>query len=490
MSTAGVTARRVPDTAAPAAGPGRRDRSFAVVFALDLWERFSFFGLATILVLYLVAPVGEGGAGLPAVDAAAVFGAYMSLGFLAGLPGGWLTDRLLGPRRAAIAGGALVAAGHLTLAVPATAATYVGLLCVAGGTGLVKPATAALAALTRGGRANTQATFSLFYLAIQVSALLAPLVVGTVAERVGWHAGFAVAGAGMVTGLVWFVVGTRGGGTERTAHRMSPAVRRGCVRWAVVLVVVVVTVALLAANRLVTAQQVLIPPGLSTLAAPAAFVAHLLRGERITGPDRRRTIGLVILLAASSCFWMIFAQDTSVLGVFARNDVDREVGGWLVPAAWFQSLHPLFVLLLAPLSAWWWGRRSRSPRTLGFAVALALAGGSFVLVAAAGRGPVSPWWLVGAYLLQAGGEIVVGPVGLALAARLAPPGRRGQFLGLYGLFAAFGVVSGNQLYRLTGVLPLPLYFLLCGLAVVVVAVLLAAVSPRVDRLLQAGGTAA
>jgi POT family proton-dependent oligopeptide transporter len=297
----------------------------------------------------------------------------------------------------------------------------------------------------------------------------------------------------MSVGLVWFVVGMRGAGdfARRPAHPLAPPARRRLARYGAVAGSCLAAVAaLLGTADLVVARAVLIPLGLLTLAAPAAYVAYLLRRRGLTGSDRQRTVGLVLLLAASSAFWMIFAQDASVLGVFARDSTDRTVGGWQVPAAWFQSLHPLFVLLLAPLLAWLWSRRDRSPRSLPFAAALFAGGGSFVLMAGAARAAahdaVSPLWLVGAYLLQAGGEIVVGPVGLALAARLAPPGRTGQFLGLYGLFAAFGVVLGNGLYRLTGRVPLSVYFLLCGGSVIAVAAVLATASPALDRLLRAG----
>jgi POT family proton-dependent oligopeptide transporter len=471
-------------------------RRFGVVFVLDLWERFSFFGMAAVLVLYLVAPPHSGGLGMPATDAAAVFGAYMSLAFLTGLPGGWLADRILGPRRAAVIGGALIAVGHLVLAGSVAAMTYVGLLCVACGTGLVKPATAALVALTGRGLSTTETAFSVFYVSIQASALVAPLVVGALAEGVSWHAGFAAAGVGMVIGLIIFVAGMRGAGdfARRPANPLpagplSARIHRR-LRWLALGVVgVLVSVGVLIATAGgVTPKTVLIPLGLLTVATPAAYVVYLRRRVGLSPRDRRRTTGLVVLLAASSGFWMIFAQDASVLGVFARDSTDRTIGGLHVPASWFQSLHPLFVLVLAPLFAWLWERREGPPRSLTFVVALLAGGGSFVVMSGAARaavhGPVSPLWLVATYAMQGAGEMVIGPIGLALAARLAPPGRTGQYLGLYGLFAALGVVVGNRLYGLTAVLPLPSYFLLCGGSVVLIAAALSATSSTVDQLIR------
>jgi proton-dependent oligopeptide transporter, POT family len=468
-----------------------RLRRFGVVFVLDLWERFSFFGMAAVLVLYLVASPAEGGLGMATTDAAAVFGAYMSLAFLAGLPGGWLADRILGPRRSAVIGGVLVAAGHLILAGPVAATTYLGLLCVACGTGLVKPATAALVAVTGRGLSTTETAFSVFYVSIQASALVAPIVVGALAEGVSWHAGFVAAGAGMAIGLVVFAVGMRGAGdfARQPANPLPVEARRRLGRLAVGAAAgLIAVVALIATAGGLSPHAVLVLLGVLTVVTPAAYVVALRRRAGLSRGDRRRTTGLVVLLAASSGFWMIFAQDASVLGVFARDNTDRTIGALDVPASWFQSLHPLFVLLMAPLFAWLWSRRDGPPRSFAFAAALLAGGGSFVVMAGAARaaadGPVSPLWLVGTYAMQAAGEMVIGPVGLALAARLAPSGRTGQYLGLYGLFAALGVVLGNRLYGLTAVLPLPWYFLLCGGSVVLIAAALFATSSTVDRLIR------
>jgi proton-dependent oligopeptide transporter, POT family len=398
----------------------KRGSGFTTLFVVDLWERFSFFGMSAILVLYLTAPDGLGMAPQPA---AGIFGGYLALSFIAGLPGGWIADRVLGPRNAVLLGGSMIAAGHLVLAVPESLALYCGLFLVAGGTGLVKPAMAALVAATTSGDHSREAMFSFFYMSIQVSALIAPVVVGVLAEKVSWHLGFAAAAAGMALGLVQFTLGVRKDPERR--------------------------------------QEI-----------PKA---------KWTPGSRKRIRGYVKLMLASSVFWMIFAQSGSVLSVFAQQSTDRTVGGFEVPASWFQAAHPLFVLLIAPLAAKLWLRAGDKLSTpLKFAGALALAGLSFVLMAGAAglEAPVSPWWLIAVYLLFSCGEVALAPVGLSLAVAVAPPGYESRFLGINGLFAALGVVIGGQLFRLTTVIPLHTYFLLLGGASVVVGAIVAVTARR------------
>ncbi|MFI5527147.1 peptide MFS transporter [Kitasatospora sp. NPDC051853] len=447
--------------------PGDRPRGLGTLLAVDLWERFSFFGMAAILVLYLTADQDRGGAGLSAQNATAVFAAYMALGFLAGLPGGWLADRVLGARRAVLLGGALIAAGHAVLATPWTASPYGGLLLVVAGTGLVKPAIAALVASVSGpDPARREAAFARFYLCIQVSALIAPAVTGLLAEQVAWHLGFAVAAAGMLAGLAQFALGLRRFG-EHGRRPARPLTRPEALRVLRRTVPVAglaggLAAAAAAAGAVPGALAVL---GLGTVLLPFWYLRTLRRG-----PAPVRLGGFTALMTASSAFWMLFAQGGSVLNLFAERHTDRQVLGFEVPAGWFQSAHPLFVLLAAPLVARGWRRFGpRADAPVKFAAALLAAGLGFVLMAGAAlsalRAPVGPHWLLLVYLLHSLGELSLAPAALALAATVAPPGSTGRFLALNGLFAAVGVVAGGQLFRLTTVLPLPLYFLLMGTAV-------------------------
>ncbi|BCJ47989.1 peptide transporter [Actinoplanes ianthinogenes] len=438
------------------------------LFVLDMCERFSFFGLAATLVLYLVAGDGPG---LPATQAAAVFGAYVSVSFLSGGPGGWVADRLLGPRAAALTGGTLIACGHLLLAATAL---YAGLLCLAAGTGLLKPATAALVAELPSGRTRTASLYSVFYVSIQFSAIAGPLVAGLAADRAGWTVAFAAPAVVMVAGLIIFATGAvPAHGPQRP---LAPEeVRR--LGWRVAAGIGLLAVLLAVAPMLIVL-------GLITVAAPFVDLGLLRRAVAADPAARRRLTSLAWLLGASSAYWAIFAQGSSALALFARDHTDRVAAGFTVPAAWLQALHPALVLVLAPLYAAMRRRRDIPRRPArSFAAALAAAGASFVLLAVAqvqaAAGPVPAWWLGGVYLLQAAGELVVGPLGLALTARLAPPGLTARYLGLYGLFAALGALAGNRLYLLTSVVAPETYFAGCGLAVAAVGAAL--LVPGADR---------
>ncbi|WP_050497707.1 oligopeptide:H+ symporter [Streptomyces californicus] len=468
-------AERAARPAVPAPpGPGAR-RAFLTLLGVDLWERFSFFGMAAILVLYLTAAPADGGLGMAPQTATAVFATYMSSSFIAGLPGGWLADRVLGARRAVLAGGGLIAAGHAVLSLTSATALYAGLLLIVVGTGLSKPSLAAMVAAVSGPE-RREAAFSRFYMCIQVSALVAPVVTGVLAQRVAWHLGFAVAALGMAAGLAQFGLGMRafagtGRGPVRPLARTEAAAalrRAGAV---LAVAAAAVTAVSLGALPLTALLAVL---GLVTLTLPFLYLRALRRRTSVGG---ERLSAFTAVMGASAAFWMIFAQSGSVLTLFAERHTDRLVLGFDVPTSWLQSAHPLFVLLLAPFVT-----RLRGGVTTKVAGSLGVAGLSFVVMAGAAflarEQRVSVAWLIGVYLLYSLGEIVLAPAGLALAAAVAPPGFANRFLALNGMFAAVGVVLGGQLYRLTSVLPLPVYFLLMGTAVLAIGAALAARAPR------------
>ncbi|MEV6599701.1 peptide MFS transporter [Actinoplanes sp. NPDC051346] len=455
---------------------------FSTLFWMDMWERFSFYGMTAILYLYASAPVADGGFGMPAGSAAALFGTYMSLVFLAALPGGWLADRVLGTRRAVVYGGAGIAAGHAVLSLPARWSLYLGLLLVIVGTGLLKPAMATLVTSPhRDDDRRREAAMSIFYMSIQLSALLAPVVVGLLAEKVAWHLGFGAAAVGMTAGLIVYAAGARRFGDLglRPAAPLPPDRRRVLGRRAGTVVGVVGLVLVMGgASGVIHIEHVLMASGLLLLVLPVGYILALRRIPALTHADRGRLGAFVVLLAGSSVFWLLYAQGGSVLAMFAQQHTDRDIAGWTVPVSWFQSAHPFFILVLAPMFATLWLRLgARVDVPVKFAGALVCVGASWLLLAVAARlatgGDVSPGWLLTAFLLQVCGELALAPVGLSLAVKVAPPGYTSQYLGLFWLFAAVGAGLGGQLARLAGSLSLPAYFLLFGGLATAVGVVLA-----------------
>ncbi|WP_206505980.1 peptide MFS transporter [Streptomyces chrestomyceticus] len=462
-------------------GPLGRPRWFFTLFATDVWERFSFYGMSAILVLYATAPPSGGGLGMSSGDAAALYGLYLAAVFVASVPGGWIGDRLLGARRAVLYGGVLIGLGHVSLAVPGHPLFYPGLLLIAAGTGLLKPNMAGLlsAFYAPEDRAGRDAGFAVFYMSVQISSLVAPLVVGAVGETVDWHLGFGLAAFGMALGLLQYVRGSRHFGTVGHApERAATPAQRTRVLWGTGLAVAVLAVGYGTDAALGTFRiaHVMALTGLLTVLVPVLFFWRLLRDPRLTRAERVRVKTYVWLFLASALFWAMSLQGGSVFSVFARDSTDRTVLGFTVPASWFQSALPLFVLLTAPLFAALWKRAGdRITTAAKFAIGMVCVGAAFTVMAlaawqtaSAAEGRVPAVWLLLAFLLLAAGEVAFAPVGMSAATAVAPATFVSQMVGLFWLAGALGGgLGGNTLKVAGGGSPSPAYFLALALAALV-----------------------
>ncbi|MDN3355322.1 peptide MFS transporter [Actinomadura sp. DC4] len=461
-------------------------RGLATLFMTEMWERFSFYGMRSILVLFLAASAAEGGLGLKEGTAKALVGVYSAMVYLVTLPGGWVSDRVLGPRRAVLCGGAVIMLGHVALAVPGGAGfVYLGLTLIIAGTGLLKPNIATLVGhLYRLDEdARRDAGFSIFYMGINLGAFLAPLVVGTLGQRVSWHLGFGTAAAGMALGLLQYVLGGRhlNDGpppralSERERRHLREAVLAGCAAVAGVVLLGVATGTLTLDN--VTWALAVIP-----LVVAVAYFGFMFFGSREITPDERaRLRAYVWLFVAASVFWMVYDQAATELSTFARHRTDLSVGGWEMPSSWLQAINPIMVIVLAPLFAGLWVRTGpRLSTPLKFSVAMALCGLSFVIMALAAAeashgAKVSVLWLVVTYLIQTAGELCLSPVGLSVTTKLAPKAFASQMIGVWYLAVAVGDAIGGQLTRLAGTaLSEPAYFLMLGVVALATGAALAA----------------
>ncbi len=449
-------------------------RGLATLFSTEMFERFSFYGMRAILVLYLAAPTEDGGLGLPLATAMALYSIYNSAVYLAALPGGWLADRVFGGRRAVLYGGITITVGHVLLALPGALFAYLGLATIAAGTGLLKPTISALVGgLYSDEDTRRDAGFSLFYLGINLGAFVAPLLTGWLAQEISYHAAFLVAAVGMALALVQYVLGGKWLGNVglEPAQPLAAAERSATLRkvglWvglgAAALVVNWVATGGLELNTVINGMTVV------ALATPVVILTALLSKSSLPAADVARVRAFGYLFVGAAIFWMIYDQAGSVLALFAENNTDRGVLGFTIPTGWFASISALLVIILAPVfTAVWLKLGSRQPVTMvKFGMGLVLVGSSFGLMAlasqAAGSGErVSPLWLVGVNLLQVLGELMLSPVGLAATSRLAPAGLTSQFLGLWFLATAVGNAAAAQLSRLTTVLDGWSYFLILG----------------------------
>lgn len=443
-----------------------------VLFFAELWERFSYYGMRAILVLFMVAPAAEGGLGMTAAEAAVVYGNYTMAVYLLAIPGGVAADTFLGAWRAVLAGGLVIAAGHFSLAFADAGALYAGLALVAIGTGLFKPSISALVG-TLYGREDSRrdAGFSLFYMGINIGGFLAPLVTGFLAQNpsmkawlaaqgldplASWHWGFAAAGIGMLAGLaVLLLLGRRfaipppggegGAPTASSLQSPSPSPTRGeggtKARPAITFAAVVAGTLVLLALVMLSDRPGFEPLRWAYVLVPAVLAVWL----GLSADEERRRFGaMFVLLIGAILFWAIFEQAGLTIALFADQLTRAEIAGWAFPSAWFQSLNPLFVILLSPLfAALWMKLGDRQPSSpVKFGVGLVFLSLSFLLMVPAAlltaAGRVSPLWLVGLFFLQTVGELFLSPVGLSTMTRLAPARAVGFVLGIWFLGFAFG----------------------------------------------------
>jgi proton-dependent oligopeptide transporter, POT family len=442
----------VPDTSGIAGHP----RGLTSLFFTEMWERFSYYGMRAILILFMVATPAVGGLGMPTEQAAAIYGLYTGSVYFTAIPGGWIADRLLGLRRAVLVGAILIALGHYCLAANIRPLFYAGLVLIALGTGLLKPNISSIVGQLYGpDDPRRDAGFSIFYMGINLGALISPLICGYLGQKIGWHWGFGAAGVGMTIGLVQYVMSQRHLG--RAGVLTEPPANAGRL-WAGILAAVAAAAALL---YLVWPYRQWVMLGLT-----AVLFAWLLRTGARTGEERKRIGAIIVLFVFATLFWMGFEQAGSSLNLFADQYTNNTILGWSFPSSWYQSVEPVFVVGFAPVLAWLWvwlGRRNPSSPAK-FALGLLLLGAGFLLVAIAARlyshdqVKVSPWWLILLYFFHGLGELSLSPVGLSIVTKLAPARIVGLMMGVWFLAISLGNFFAGYVAGLFETMPLPRLF--------------------------------
>jgi POT family proton-dependent oligopeptide transporter len=471
-------------------------RGLSTLFFTEMWERFSYYGMRALLVLYLTAPLtGDNpGLGIDEGTSKAIYGTYVGLVYLTPIAGGWIADRLLGLRRTVLWGGIVIAVGHYLMAVHLEVAFWLGLLAIALGTGLLKPNISGMVGqLYDEGDTRRDAGFSLFYMGINIGALVAPLVTGSLGEGINWHWGFAAAGIGMTFGVIQYILGgkhLRGIGEEAANPADAAARRRGLLVGVLVLAIILGLVAVLSALGQEFATAVTNAVTIFILLVPIWYFSRLVGRPEQTETERRHIRAFVWVFLGAALFWMIFEQAGSTLTLFAEKVTDLTVGSFEVPVSWLQSVNPLFIIIFAPMFAAVWVRLAdRAPRTaVKFGIALIGVGISFLILIiplqaylATGQ-EAALMWLITVYLLQTWAELLLSPTGLSATTKLAPPGALGQFLALWFLATSVGTTVGGQIARVTSDSP-TLSFALCGGMAVGFGLIMLVMSRRINALM-------
>ena len=476
-------------------------RGLATLFFTEMWERFSYYGMRALLILYMTAPLANGGLQFDTATAGAIYGLYTSMVYMMTLPGGWLADRLIGQRRAVLYGGIIIAAGHFSMAFSTIATFYLGLFLIVIGTGLLKGNVSVIVGqLYAKGDIRRDAGFSIFYMGINLGAFIAPLICGWLGEEISWHLGFAAAGVGMTLGVIQYVLGSRSLGdaglhpSPGESPEADARFRRNTLAIGGILLAVVIGLGygMWTGALPITAKEVADAAGILLLVIVVAFFGWLFTSSNWTAEERKKLMAIAVLFLAAGLFWSVFEQAGSTLNLFADRNTRTIFLGFTFPASWFQSMNSLFLVIFAPVFAWLWLRLARAgaePSTPSkFSWGLILVGAGFaVLIWAAKMAEqgiqVSPMWLTVTYLLHTWGELCLSPVGLSAMTKLAPVRIGGLMMGVWFLATSVGNFIAGRISGFYESLALPSLFGAVGLFAIGAGILLFLFVKPIKRLM-------
>ena len=435
----------------------------ATLFFTEMWERFSYYGMRALLLLFLVDTIDHGGMGMEDRKAASIYGLYTMFVYLFALPGGWLADNFFGLRKAVFIGGSFIALGHLFLFITDPYTFYAGLICIVVGVGLLKPSVSSIV----GGLYAHQdpnkrdSGFSIFYMGINLGAFISPFITGAIGERIDWHYGFGVAGLGMVIGLVQYkltekTLGSVGLEPAKLSDPKLQTLRERNIRlglWLagslITLIFILVSTGIIVINPVLIAEA----SGVVIFVSVLAYFIYVFLFEVLNAEEKKKVGVIGILFIFSSLFWAGLEQQGSSLNLFAERYTDRMILGWEVPASWFQSIGPISIIIFSPVFAWLWialANRKTNPSTpIKFSLALFLQAIGYLVMVAASYVVLSghkalPSWLIFTFLLQTFGELCLSPVGLSSVTKLAPEKLVGQMMGIWFMSIAFGnLIAGR-----------------------------------------------
>jgi POT family proton-dependent oligopeptide transporter len=488
--TRGATVSAAPVLGQPGS-PGDRDTRFfgqpwalAHVFGVEMWERFSFYGMQGILLIYLYYSVAEGGLAMDETTAAGIVGAYGGAVYLSTIVGAWLADRMFGSERVLFVSAVVIMAGHISLAIlPGFTGVGVGLVLVALGSGGLKAnATSVVGTLYTPEDPRRDAGFSLFYLGINLGAFLGPILTGLLQSALGFHWGFAIAAVGMGIGLLQYSFGRKDLPAEsRVVRNPLPRSRYGLfiglAIGGIALIAVLILVGVIRADNLSAVVIV------TVLGSTIAYFSVILSSKRITPTERSRVFGFIPLFIVSVGFWSLYQQQFTVLTIYSDKKLNRDLFGWEMPVSWVQSINPVFIIVLSGVFAALWTKLgTRQPSTpVKFALGTMIMGLAFLLfIPFAGGGANSTPLLAIVLILFVFtvAELLLSPVGLSVTTKLAPEAFHTQMVALFFLSVALGTaISGwlAQFFDVDNELP---YFAILGLiAIGIGAALLFAVKP-------------
>lgn len=499
----------------------------ATLFFTEMWERFSYYGMRALLILFMTTPAISGGLEFDDITSGAIYGLYTMGVYLFALPGGWIADHMIGLKKSVWYGGIIITIGHFTMAIPGVVALFtgadhsggvtaldtysffLGLVFIVIGTGMLKPNVSSIVGELYGGAedkdsAKRDAGFSIFYMGINIGAFLAPLVCSYLAEEINWHLGFGAAGLGMLIGLIQYKAtasnldGVGDAPVYETVEDQAKAAKTASI--AKMVGGVIVLIFALFFFQVISIDAVSIANASKYIISTAAvlFFGYVIFLGGLNVEEKKKVGVIGLLLIFSALFWSGFEQAGSTLNLFAERFTDRTVFGWEIPAGMFQSINSMFIIIFAPLfgAMWvWLAQRNLEPSSpLKFAFGLILLGVGFMVMyfaakIAASGDLAAPTWLIFTYLFHTFGELSLSPVGLSLVTKLSPQRYAGQMMGMWFLSVAVGnlfagLISGSLSGGTSDTLAsMPSQYLLIVYTTVGAGILLLLISKPVRKLM-------
>ena len=483
-------------------GPSKADRGFLGhprglpwMLNVEMWERFSYYGMRAILLFFITDNIANGGLGIDENTGAVILAVYGAAVYLLSIPGGIFADRVIGPWRSTFYGGIVIMAGHICLSIPIDSLAWAGIVLVAVGTGFIKPNLSTIVGgLYDQGDPRRDTGFQLFYMSINVGAFASPLVTGWLREHYGYHAGFSAAAIGMAFALVAFVYGR----SKLSAFAfdipnpldaedrnklllisLSSAAGTVFVAWALYLFLgtwpdaIAYTIFVIA------------------LGASITYFVIMFRSPKVTSPERTHLRAYISLWIGAVLFWMIYEQASGKMAIFAQSHTNGKMPffGWTIGPEAYQSVSPAAIVLLAPLVGWFFSRRTGQtiPTVIKFATAVLIISVSALMLGYGfqswtGGTNLAPWWFLAlVFIVQTVGELFLSPVGLSTTTALAPKSFASQAMVLWLLASATGQGLAAVVIANTEEISDATYYYGLGVVTIVVAVAIFAAAPWTQR---------
>ena len=475
-------------------------KGLLTLFITEFWERFSYYGMKSILLYYLYYATSKGGFGLKETDAMIIVTLYGALVMMSTIIGGWFADRLIGARKAIIYGAILIMFGHILMSIPGNfAMLLIALALIIIGSGLLKPSMSTnVNELYVKEDSRIDAGFTIFYMSVNLGAWISPFIVGQLHSSFGFHAGFAAAAVGMFFGLIWFVMTQKNTLGFTGLNVPNPLSKGEGKKVAIIATGITILIAIILfifkLFGMLNLEGITWIMTFFGLGIPAVYLTYMYTHPKTSSDEKSRLLAYIPLFIAAVIFWAIQEQGATVLAEFADQKTQLDLKpllgiDYVIPAAFFQSLNPMFIVIFAPVFSMLWVKLGKfNPSTpLKFAIALIFAGLGYIAMVypiMSGEQLINPLWLVLSFFLIVLGELCISPIGLSTTTRMAPQAFTTQMLSVWFLSNAAAQGLNAQLVQIYGAVDPASYFGYMGLVAIGLAVLLIVLVPIIKKAMR------